>query len=301
MTTPDTMLAVQADGVVQRYYDTKLGREKVVLDQLDFKLRAGEFCAVVGPSGCGKSTFLRLILGSERAKDGKLLLFGEPPTDPDRNRGIVYQRYSLFPHLHVIENVILGPELDEVNFLMKWLWYPGFRIKHRRFLKMGEEYLERVGLKEHAWKYPYQLSGGQQQRVAIAQALIMKPRILLMDEPFGALDPGTRESLQDWMIEIHKETKSTIFFVTHDIEEALLVASRVIVLSQFRQSDSGPTEGSRIVADMKTPPQNRDALRADSAYSKMMADVLAAGFDPAKPRHSREFLMTHPDAIPPRP
>lgn len=294
----NTGWAVEANAVVQRYYDTKLQREKTVLDKIDLNLRGGEFCAVVGPSGCGKSTFLRLILGQEKQKEGQLELFGDPPLAPDRNRGIVYQKYSLFPHLRVVENVALGLELEEVNFLTKWLWYPGFIRKHRKFIAKANDYLERVGLAEHAQKYPYQLSGGQQQRVAIAQALAMEPKILLMDEPFGALDPGTREDLQDWMLEIHRTRRGTVFFVTHDIEEAVYLATRVLVFSQFRTSKSGKPEGSKIVADLVPPECSREELRKHPEFPKMVGQIIEAGFQKERPKSPAEFPMTHPDAIP---
>ncbi len=292
--------AVEAEGVVQRYHDAKLGRERTVLDAIDLRLRAGEFTSVVGPSGCGKSTFLRLILGAERPKGGRLRLFGSEPGHPDRHRGIVYQKYSLFPNLRVVENVALGPELEEVHFLAKWLWYPGFRRKHRAFLDKAVAYLERVGLAEHAWKYPHQLSGGQQQRVAIAQALVMEPQILLMDEPFGALDPGTRDSLQDWLLEIHRERRGTIFFVTHDIEEAVYLASRVLVFSQFRRSASGAVEGAKIVADLASPDVTHAELRRHPEFPRLVQQILDAGFAREKAVHPDQFPMTHPDAIRPK-
>ncbi len=290
--------AIEGDGVVQRYHDDKLCRERTILNKLCVRLREGEFISVVGPSGCGKSTFLRLILGAEKHKEGRLRIFGEEPTDPNRDRGIVYQKYSLFPNLRVIENVIFGLELEEVNFLMKWVWYPGFRIKHQKFLKIGLEYLERVGLAEHAWKYPCQLSGGQQQRVAIAQALIMKPRILLMDEPFGALDPGTRTALQQWLIEVHAREKCTIFFVTHDLEEAVYLATRVIVLSQHYEHD-GNEEGAKIVADMASPPLPKHELLLDPRYPQMCELILKTGFDKNSKLKPTQFVHTHPDAIRP--
>jgi len=289
--------AVEARGVVQRYWDDKLGRERTILNAVDLTLAPGEFASVVGPSGCGKSTFLRLILGAERAKAGRLSIFGHPPEEPNRDRGIVYQRYSLFPNLRVIENVIFGLELEDVNFLMKWLWYPAFRKKHRHFLKIGHEYLERVGLGEHAYKFPHQLSGGQQQRVAIAQALIMKPRILLMDEPFGALDPGTRGELQEWLLNIHAEHRPTIFFVTHDLEEAVYLSSRIIVLSQFHAHPDGG-EGAQIVADLAGIDAPREARKAHPGYRQTIETMLRYGFDKKSQVRPEEFLRTHRDALP---
>jgi len=287
---------IRANGIVQRYRDAKIGRDRTILNRLSFHMEEGEFCSVVGPSGCGKSTLLRLILGAEKPKGGELMLFGRTPDGPNRDRGIVYQRYSLFPNMTILDNVIFGLELEGIPFLMKWLWYPGFRVKHRRFQKIGREYLERVGLAEHASKYPYQLSGGQQQRVAIAQALIMKPRILLMDEPFGALDPGTRESLQDWLIEVHAREKCSIFFVTHDLDEAIYLGTRILVLSQHYCMEEGD-EGACIVADIAPPKaSSRVELKTDSRLLETKERILALGFrhDQRQPRS--EFLLSHPNA-----
>ncbi len=288
---------VDLDKAVQKYYDTKLKRDRIILNELDFHMRPGEFCSVVGPSGCGKSTLLRLILGSEKAKGGVVKMFGEEPEPPNRDRGIVYQRYSLFPNMQVIDNVIFGLELDEINFLMKWMWYPGFRKKHQHFRKIGYEYLEQVGLSEHAFKYPYQLSGGQQQRVAIAQALIMKPKVLLMDEPFGALDPGTREELQNWLLEIQSREKISIFFVTHDLDEAVHLSSRVIVLSQNFLLDGKESEGSKIVADIAIPDYPKDSWRSDPRFGETVETILNSGFHERSPIADSDFIRSHQDSI----
>ena len=288
---------VDLDRAVQKYYDTKLKRDRIILNEIDFHLRPGEFCSVVGPSGCGKSTLLRLILGSEKAKGGTVKMFGAEPEPPNRDRGIVYQRYSLFPNMQVIDNVIFGLELDEINFLMKWIWYPGFRKKHAYFRKIGYEYLEQVGLSEHAFKYPYQLSGGQQQRVAIAQALIMKPKVLLMDEPFGALDPGTREELQNWLIEIQAKENISVFFVTHDLDEAVYLSSRVIVLSQNYLLEGKKSEGSKIVADLKVPGFPTEGYRNDPTFCETVETILQSGFHERSPIDSKDFIRTHPDSI----
>ncbi|NNE90139.1 MAG: ABC transporter ATP-binding protein [Verrucomicrobiales bacterium] len=293
----DDCWVVTADAALQKYYDDKLKRDRIVLNEIDFSMRPGEFCSVIGPSGCGKSTFLRLILGSEGPKGGHVQIFGEEPKAPNRDRGIVYQRYSLFPNMRVIDNVIFGLELEAIPFLMKWLWYPGFARRHKKFVKIGMEFLSRVGLAEHATKFPHELSGGQQQRVAIAQALIMKPRILLMDEPFGALDPGTREELQNWLLDIHAKEKTSIFFITHDLEEAVHLSSRVIVLSQHY--DIGrPCEGSKIVADIQIPDLPKEEWRTDPRVAELVDLVLHTGFQENKKLGRDDFVLTHPDAIP---
>src|SRR5262249_40041900 len=149
--------------------------------------------SLVGASGCGKSTLLRLVLGAEQPWKGTLRSNGRPITHPDRTRGIVFQKDSLFPHRTVVENVMFGLELTHPSAVQKWLAWPWYRTgPHRRFRDEAMDYLAQVKLHEHADKYPHQLSGGMQQRVAIAQALIMRPSILLMDEPFGALDADAR-------------------------------------------------------------------------------------------------------------
>ena len=156
------------------------------------------------------------------------------------------------------------------------------------------EYLKTVRLDQHAGKYPHQLSGGMQQRVAIAQAMIMKPAILLMDEPFGALDPGTREDLQLTIIETFEEQKATIFFVTHDLEEALFVGTRLLVLSSFYSVDEGEDAvGSKLVMDIPTPktPTTADKKRGD--FRELIQEVRRQGFDPEYRQHVREFDLRH--------
>jgi NitT/TauT family transport system ATP-binding protein len=290
---------VEVDRAVQRYFDDKLGRDRVVLNALRFQMREGEFCSLVGPSGCGKSTFFRLILGSEAPKGGSVRIFGNEAEEPNRDRGIVYQRYSLFPNMRVIDNVVFGLELEQVDFLMKWLWYPGFLGQRRAFVRQGLEYLEKVGLAEHAYKFPHQLSGGQQQRVAIAQALIMKPRVLLMDEPFGALDPGTRTELQNWLLDIHAEKKTSVFFITHDLEEAVYLATRVMLLSQHYTLNGETSEGSKIVADIAVAKtSDREHWHTDASLQETVDTVLHTGFREGEPIPDSDFILTHPDALP---
>ena len=196
------------DNVYQQYDN------RIILNGINLKLRPAEFLTVVGPTGCGKSTTLRMILGSERPSKGTVLFKGEEVKNPDRNRGVVFQRYSIFPHKSVRQNVMFGLEL-EVFDLYEPIHHPfRFRRKKKEFRTEADKYLKRVRLLEHADKYPNQLSGGQRQRTAIAQAMIMKPELLLMDEPFGALDEGTREEMQVFTLEQWKQTHSTVIFVT---------------------------------------------------------------------------------------
>lgn len=269
--------------------------QKVVLNDIDLAVSEREFCTVVGPSGCGKSTLLRLILGQEQANNGSLLMQGRPIGYPSPDRGIVYQRYSLFPHLTILDNILLGKQLSLSVF-------QSFKAKKAdRAEAMG--YLESVQLADHAHKYPHQLSGGMRQRVAIAQALIMKPRILLMDEPFGALDPGTREMMQILILELWEAHNMTIFFVTHDLEEAVYLGTRILVLSQFYTHEQGgapgTAKGARIVADY--PLQRRNAsstsVKATVAFGQFIQKIRSEGFDPEYKQQAQEFNLKHPDSF----
>ncbi|MEZ4229408.1 MAG: ABC transporter ATP-binding protein [Polyangiaceae bacterium] len=285
-------LTLDVSSVWQRY--PSKGGHQVVLSDVSLKVPEPQFLTVVGPSGCGKSTLLRLILGSESPWKGAVHAAGREVVHPDRNRGIVFQKYSLFPHLTVLENVMFGLELDGTWLLQKWLTWPWYKQRHKQHQEQAMEYLKTVRLDQHAGKYPHQLSGGMQQRVAIAQAMIMKPAILLMDEPFGALDPGTREDLQLTIIETFEEQKATIFFVTHDLEEALFVGTRLLVLSSFYSVDEGEDAvGSKLVMDIPTPktPTTADKKRGD--FRELIQEVRRQGFDPEYRQHVREFDLRH--------
>ena len=182
----------------------------------------GEFICILGPSGCGKSTILRLIAGLEPqhpATTGEVLVQGHPVTGPGADRGMVFQDYTSFDHRTVLENVTFGLECQ------------GILRQQREAL--GKEWIQRVGLnisRDYS-KYPHELSGGMRQRVAIARTLILRPRIILMDEPFGALDPQTRMNMQDLLLALWREVQATVFFITHSIEEAVFLGDRVYVMS----------------------------------------------------------------------
>lgn len=289
---------IECYNAFQCYPDNK-GVMFTVLNDINFKVRAGEFISLVGPSGSGKSTFLRLILGSEQPFKGKVLIKGKKVTPPDRNRGMVFQSYSLFPYLTVIENVMFGMELEEINFLNKWLRPFSFSNKRKRFRKEAVEYLDRVNLAEHADKYPFELSGGMRQRVAIAQAMIMKPDILLMDEPFGALDPDTREDLQMFLLEMHKKTKMTVIFITHDLEEALYLCSRLIVLSPFYDSKQENQQGSKIVIDIPYPGNEPKELndKYTPAFNERLKMIRDNGFNSKVRQTIENFDLEHEDSI----
>ncbi|SEQ53456.1 NitT/TauT family transport system ATP-binding protein [Solimonas aquatica] len=202
--------------------------EQIVLEQIRLDIESGAFVSIVGPSGCGKTTFLKLLLGQERPTRGELLLDGAPlPDEPGADRGVVFQRYSVFPHLTVLGNVLLGPELQASPLLARL-----FGAKRRAQREAATQLLDAVGLGESLHKYPAQLSGGMQQRLALAQALITRPKVLLLDEPFGALDPGIRAEIHEVLKKLWKETGITIVMVTHDLREAFTLGTRVVVFDR---------------------------------------------------------------------
>lgn len=219
---------------------------RTVLDSIDLEIDEGEFVCVLGQTGCGKSTLLRILLGAEQPQHGRVLIGGRVHSRPDRSRGYVPQKYSLFPDKTVLANLTFGPE--SIEFSLAGRLRPRFFRRRREFRRLAFDYLRRIGLHESdAQKYPDQLSGGMQQRIAIAQALMTNPRILLMDEAFSALDPGTRKEMQRLIRQLWRETRSTILFVTHNTHEALALGTRVIVLA--KQGDGG----SVIALDMPLP------------------------------------------------
>ena len=231
---------------------------------------AGDFCTLVGASGCGKSTFLRLLLGQERPSRGDIHLDGEPlAAEPDASRGVVFQRYSVFPHLSVLDNVALGLELPRAKLCGR-LWGSAKRAARAE----AAELLTRVGLGQALAKYPAQLSGGMQQRLAIAQALVVKPRVLLLDEPFGALDPGIRKDMQQLLLELWRETQLTVFMVTHDLSEGFSLGTRLLVFDKVRVDPQAPNAfGARITYDIPLRGDHR-ATPADAALPEHMSHIL---------------------------
>jgi NitT/TauT family transport system ATP-binding protein len=221
--------------------------EQVVLENVSLTVKAGEFCTLVGASGCGKSTFLRLLLGAEAPSRGSILLDDQPlPGEPDAQRGIVFQRYSVFPHLTAIDNVILGLELRASPLTGRL-----FGARRREARERAAQMLDAVGLSDSMNKYPAQLSGGMQQRLAIAQSLIMQPKVLLLDEPFGALDPGIRTDMQVLVRALWQQQNFTVFMVTHDLSEAFTLGTRLLVFDKTRWDPQAPhAYGARITYDI---------------------------------------------------
>jgi len=253
--TIDARLAVRAAGV-GKVFPTKDG-EVVALTAVDLTVAAGEFVALIGPSGCGKSTLLRLIADLDSASSGTLEIFGKPAQQAriDQDYGIAFQQAGLLPWRTVKANIELPLELHGV-------------ARTERSVRVAE-LAELVGLTEFIDRYPDQLSGGMQQRVAIARALATRPSLLLMDEPFGALDEMTREYLQSELARIAAETEAAVVFVTHSIPEAVFLADRVVVMS--------PRPG-RItqILPMGLSGMTGDALRESSAYFERVTAVREA-------------------------
>jgi len=205
---------LEVQGLSKRFRSAQ--GEVEALRDIHFKVHRREFVCVIGPSGCGKSTLIRILAGLERHSGGEVLLDGRPVTGPGRDRGMVFQGYSLFPWLTVKRNVMFGPQMSGEP--------------QNSAERKAREWLDLVGLSRFADSYPHQLSGGMRQRVAIARALVNEPRILLMDEPFGALDAQTRAKMQSHLLDIWKNLDITVLFITHDLDEAVYLADRILVL-----------------------------------------------------------------------
>lgn len=201
---------------VGKVFSTK-GGEMVALDRTSFKVKEGEFITILGPSGCGKSTILRIVAGLEEPSSGKVYLDGHEVKGPGSDRGMVFQSYTLYPWLTVEDNIAFGLKLKGTS--------------RKQCKEVAQHYLELIGLSGFEKHYPIQLSGGMKQRVAIARALANDPEILLMDEPFGALDAQTRSIMQEILLKVWEESKKTILFITHDVEESIFLADSVYVMT----------------------------------------------------------------------
>ena len=193
------------------------------LDRVSFTVSDGEIVALIGPSGCGKTTALRVAMGLDASSSGRVTVDGREIKGCGYDRGMVFQHAELLPWLSALQNVMFGLEMKGV--------------RGRELRSTAEKYLDLVGLKDSQNRRPHQLSGGMKQRVGIARALAIDPKVLLMDEPFGALDAQTRESLQAELLDIHARTKKTVIFVTHDLDEAVLIADRIVVMKRGRVTE----------------------------------------------------------------
>jgi NitT/TauT family transport system ATP-binding protein len=318
--------------------------QQVILNDIDLHVSEGEFVTVVGSSGCGKSTMLGLILGAAKPTSGTVIVAGKQVERVDRDRGIVYQTYTLFKHLTVLDNIALGLMLEQTTVIEKLLvspllllenifdslllplfstvagrlkrqpkavaaeplafcralnWLHYFKVRKEARRQAGELLLD-IGLTAaDGDKYPGELSGGMRQRVAIAQSVIMRPQILLMDEPFGALDSNRRKVMQDFIHDQWKKYGLTIFFVTHDLEEAVKLGTRLICLSQYWSGPNGEAAvGAKIVVDRKV--MGGDIMPTTFARQKEFMDLVdtinTMGLSKAI-LPMADFDLSHPDAI----
>ncbi|TYO63927.1 ABC transporter ATP-binding protein [Bradyrhizobium hipponense] len=233
-------------------FDTNRG-QMIAVDRVSFDVAAGEFVCIVGPSGCGKSTVLNTIAGLELPFEGEILVEGSPVGNPRPDIGMVFQQPHLFPWKSVRRNIAHGPRM--------------LGRSAKEACAIADDLIAMIGLKRFADAYPNTLSGGMQQRVAIARALANEPRVLLMDEPFGALDAQTRAVMQDNLLELRDRIKATIVFVTHDIDEAIVLADRVLIMS------AGPGRILREVA-VNLPRPRSSAILIEPTYLALKRDCL---------------------------
>jgi ABC-type nitrate/sulfonate/bicarbonate transport system ATPase subunit len=242
------------DQVAKQFRSARGGTLITALDGLSLAVEDRSFVCLVGPSGCGKSTLLNLLAGFETATRGSVTVDGTDVTEPGPDRGVVFQEAALFPWLTVMGNVCYGPQR--------------LGAKAADYLSRARAMLEQVGLERFADSFPRELSGGMRQRVAIARALVNEPRILLLDEPFGALDAQTRSLMQEMLLNIWEQHQRTVLFVTHDVDEAVFMADRIIVMSR---------PPGRILADVTvTLPRPRSfEMLTTSEFSAHKRDVLA--------------------------
>jgi NitT/TauT family transport system ATP-binding protein len=244
--------AIELRGVTKRFL-TPSGAVFTALQHLDMSVQPGEFCAVVGPTGCGKSTTLALISGLEPASEGEVEVFGEPVNGIAEGIGYVFQSDAVFPWKTVLENVAAGPR------------YRGATNRDAR--DRARDWISRVGLTGFEDRYPYQLSGGMRKRVALAQSLINGPRILLMDEPFSALDVQTRSLMENELLGLWSSTSASVVFVTHDLEEAISLSDRVFVIT------AGPgTVKSNYKVDLPRP-RNVAEIRFQPRFAEIYEEI----------------------------
>ena len=240
---------------VGKTFETKSG-DFVALTGIDLAIRKGEFVTLIGHSGCGKTTLLNLVAGLHRPSEGTMLLANKHIEGPGPDRGVVFQNHSLLPWLSCFENVYLAVERV-------------FAERKEKLRARTHQALEMVGLSHAEHKYPHEISGGMKQRVGIARALAIEPKVLLLDEPFGALDALTRATLQDELMRIVEKTGATVLMVTHDVDEAVLLSDRVVMMT------NGPAAQIGEVLTVALPrPRARLALAHDARFMDLRAEVL---------------------------
>ncbi|MFD0679715.1 MULTISPECIES: ABC transporter ATP-binding protein [unclassified Paenibacillus] len=245
-------IKIEAKGIT-KVYGGKKGAF-TALDPVSFDIRENEFVSFVGPSGCGKSSLLRILAGLEEASSGELYISGKEIDGPGVDRGMVFQSYTLFPWLTVRQNIEFGLTLKGVPLFEK--------------RQIADHFMELVQLTKFAKSFPKELSGGMKQRVAIARALANNPEVLLMDEPFGALDPQTKNSMQEMLLNLWEKEKTTVVFITHDIEEAIFLSQRVYVM----QAHPGRIKQTvQIPAGLRSSPDGRDS----DAFLKLKRQIVA--------------------------
>lgn len=255
-------IAVDIQGVTKRF-TTQQGDEVTALREVNLKIREHDFICVVGRSGCGKTTLLNMLAGFERPTEGRIIAAGVPVTKPSSRRGVVFQKPPLYPWLTVRKNVEFGMRMQ------------GVPAKERN--ARAAHFLEVVGLADAGERHPYELSGGMQQRAQIARVLATDPDVILMDEPYGALDALTRERLQNELLRIWQEKRKTVFFITHSVEEALFLATRVIVMTAHPG-----TVKMDIPVDIPrdpTDPDNPRKVRENPRFQQLRDEITRAIYE----------------------
>jgi NitT/TauT family transport system ATP-binding protein len=251
-TTTATATKIAVRDLVHRYYDVQSHATTLAIQGLDLDVQDGEFLSVLGPSGCGKSTLLYIIAGLIRPTSGQIMVDGQVVSKPGPDRGMVFQEYALLPWKDVRENVGLGLKLRGLGSAQR--------------TPIVDRFIEMVGLRGFEEKYPHELSGGMKQRAAVARTLASDPKVMLMDEPFAAVDAQTRITMQEELVRIWQETRKTILFVTHSVEEAAFLADRVAVLK------ARPSRVKEIVT-ITTPRANRRLADKDPEFSAVQAHL----------------------------
>jgi NitT/TauT family transport system ATP-binding protein len=247
---------VELRNVGKTFIDRKRGRETVALADVSMTIDKSEFACILGPSGCGKSTILNLVAGFEQANSGSVFVDGRAIAAPDRSRGMVFQQPLLFPWLNVIDNITFGPRMAGAPA--------------EQYAAQAARYVQLMGLIGFEKHYPYELSGGMQQRVALARAWISEPELFLMDEPFGALDAQTRLMMQELLLRVWERSRTTVMFVTHDIDEALFLADRIFIMT----ARPGRIK-ENLVVDFARP-RNYETIIFEQQYITLKQRILQA-------------------------